>query len=46
MRNQLDAADGPEPADETVEVRARTCYGDIAIRRVLRPGPDAWKEER
>jgi DUF4097 and DUF4098 domain-containing protein YvlB len=33
VHNHLDAADGPEPADETVEVRARTSYGDIVIRR-------------
>ncbi|MGH3795881.1 MAG: hypothetical protein ACRDRT_18925 [Pseudonocardiaceae bacterium] len=26
-------ADSPEPSDETVEVRARTGYGDIVIRR-------------
>jgi hypothetical protein len=31
--NHLDAADGPGPSDETVEVRARTAYGDIVIRR-------------
>jgi DUF4097 and DUF4098 domain-containing protein YvlB len=31
--NQLDAADRPEPSDEVVEVRARTGYGDIVIRR-------------
>ncbi len=33
VRNSLDASDGPEPSDETVEVRARTSYGDIVIRR-------------
>jgi DUF4097 and DUF4098 domain-containing protein YvlB len=33
VRSDLDAADGPEPTGETVEVRARTGYGDIVIRR-------------
>jgi hypothetical protein len=29
----MDAADGPGPSDETAEVRARSGYGDIVIRR-------------
>ncbi|MDA0565840.1 DUF4097 family beta strand repeat-containing protein [Streptomonospora sp. S1-112] len=33
VRNLLDNAPGPEDADETVEVRGRTDYGDITIRR-------------
>jgi hypothetical protein len=33
VRNELEAADGPEPSAETVEVRARTSAGDIVIRR-------------
>jgi len=33
IHNGLDAADGPAPAEETVEVHARTSYGDIVIRR-------------
>jgi DUF4097 and DUF4098 domain-containing protein YvlB len=33
VRNSLTASDGPAPSDETVEVRARTSYGDILIRR-------------
>ena len=33
VRNVLDAAAGPDDTDETVEVRARTSYGDIIIRR-------------
>jgi DUF4097 and DUF4098 domain-containing protein YvlB len=33
VRNQMDASDGPLPTDETAEVRARTGYGDIVIRR-------------
>ncbi len=33
VRNELAAADGPEDATGTVEVRARTAYGDILVRR-------------
>lgn len=33
VRNTLTASDGPEPSDQTVEVRARTSFGDIVIRR-------------
>jgi DUF4097 and DUF4098 domain-containing protein YvlB len=33
VHNQLQATDSPEPSDEVVEVRARTSYGDIVIRR-------------
>jgi DUF4097 and DUF4098 domain-containing protein YvlB len=33
VRNQLDNATRPEEADETVEVRGRTSYGDIIIHR-------------
>jgi DUF4097 and DUF4098 domain-containing protein YvlB len=33
VRNSLPAHDGPRQSDETVEVRARTSYGDITIRR-------------
>ncbi len=33
VRSDLGASDGPETSDETVEVRARTGYGDIVIRR-------------
>ena len=33
VRNSLDAVDGPEGADETVEVRARTGHGDVVVRR-------------
>jgi hypothetical protein len=31
--NRLDAVGAPSPGDPTVEVRARTSYGDIVIRR-------------
>jgi DUF4097 and DUF4098 domain-containing protein YvlB len=33
VRNSLDASDGPESSDETVEGRARTSHGDIVVRR-------------
>jgi DUF4097 and DUF4098 domain-containing protein YvlB len=33
VRNLLENVTKPEDADETVEVRARTSYGDITIRR-------------
>jgi DUF4097 and DUF4098 domain-containing protein YvlB len=33
VRNQLENASQPEEADETVEVRGRTSYGDVIIRR-------------
>jgi DUF4097 and DUF4098 domain-containing protein YvlB len=33
VRNEMDAADGPAPADETADVRARTAFGDIVIHR-------------
>jgi DUF4097 and DUF4098 domain-containing protein YvlB len=31
--NRLDAAAAPSPGDPTVEVRARTSYGDVVVRR-------------
>jgi DUF4097 and DUF4098 domain-containing protein YvlB len=34
VRNDLEASEGPGSADEHVEVRARTGFGDITIRRV------------
>jgi hypothetical protein len=33
VRNEMDATDQPGAGDEMVEVRARTSYGDIVIRR-------------
>ena len=33
VRNLLAESEGPEGADETVEIHARTSYGDILIRR-------------
>ncbi|MGD0391609.1 MAG: DUF4097 family beta strand repeat-containing protein [Acidimicrobiales bacterium] len=33
VRNLLDASERPDPSDDTVEVRARSSFGDITIRR-------------
>ncbi|HXB04533.1 MAG TPA: DUF4097 family beta strand repeat-containing protein [Candidatus Angelobacter sp.] len=33
VRNSLQASDRPEPSDQTVEVRARTSFGDVLIHR-------------
>ncbi|HEX3791993.1 MAG TPA: DUF4097 family beta strand repeat-containing protein [Pseudonocardiaceae bacterium] len=33
VRNELAVTESPEPTDETVDVRARTGFGDIVIRR-------------
>lgn len=33
VRNSLTPSDGPQKSDQTVEVRARTSFGDIVIRR-------------
>jgi hypothetical protein len=33
VHNSLDAADAPERSAQTVEVRARTSFGDVVIRR-------------
>ena len=43
VHNSLTAADGPEPSDQRVEVRARSAFGDIAIRR-SRPVPPGRDE--
>lgn len=40
VHNQLDRAEAPEPGDEVVEVRARSGYGDITIRRQKRENDD------
>jgi Putative adhesin len=34
VRNLLDACDGPGPSEATIEVRARSSFGDITVRRV------------
>ena len=31
--NRMDPVDSPDPSDDTIDVRARTSYGDILIRR-------------
>ncbi|MEV2274736.1 DUF4097 family beta strand repeat-containing protein [Nocardiopsis sp. NPDC049922] len=33
VRSSLEAAEGPAPADETVEIRARSVHGDVLIHR-------------
>jgi DUF4097 and DUF4098 domain-containing protein YvlB len=38
VQTQLDAADAPAPTDETVEIRGKTGWGDIVIRRAT-PSP-------
>ncbi|GAA2631515.1 DUF4097 family beta strand repeat-containing protein [Paractinoplanes durhamensis] len=38
VRNELTDALGPDEADRTVEVRGRTAYGDITIRRARSEG--------
>jgi Toastrack DUF4097 len=35
VSNELDAADRPAPGEEAVEIRARTGFGDITIRRAV-----------
>jgi hypothetical protein len=35
VRNDLDAVDHSEPGEATVQVRARTSFGDITVRRAL-----------
>lgn len=34
VRNDLDSADSPDPSDSTVDIQARTGFGDIVIHRV------------
>ncbi len=43
VQNDLQASDRPTPDEEAVDVRARTAYGDITIRRS--PADDNGKEE-
>jgi DUF4097 and DUF4098 domain-containing protein YvlB len=40
VRNDLDAAGRPEPGDDAVDVRARTAFGDITIRRAVMTAAD------
>ena len=44
VRSSLAATDGPEASDQTVEVRARTSFGDIVIHR-SRPSLAATETE-
>ncbi len=39
VRTLMDPADSPGPSDEIAEVRARTGFGDIVIRRAGAPDP-------
>jgi hypothetical protein len=43
LRNDLEAAQSPGPADETADVSARTSFGDIVIRR-SRPAQSAQED--
>jgi DUF4097 and DUF4098 domain-containing protein YvlB len=43
VNNGLNAADAPEPGDESIEVSARSSYGDITIHRSL--ANDTGKDE-
>ena len=38
VRNSLDSADGPDGSEGTVEVRARSSFGDIVIHRASADG--------
>jgi DUF4097 and DUF4098 domain-containing protein YvlB len=40
VRNDLDAAGRPGPGEDAVDVRARTAFGDITIRRAVLTGAD------
>lgn len=42
--NSLSATDGPEPSGETLEVRARTSFGDILIHRSVPEDAHGKKE--
>jgi hypothetical protein len=47
VRSSLAASDGPQASDQTVEVRARTSFGDIVIRRSrpLPMGTESYRRE-
>jgi len=40
VRNDLDAGSRPEPGEDAVDVRARTAFGDITIRRAVMTAAD------
>lgn len=46
VRSELQADDAPASGDKTVEVRARTKYGDVVIRRPLERRPGDRREPR
>jgi hypothetical protein len=46
VRNGLDDSDHPEPGDEKVEIRARSAFGDIDIRRSSPLANDKGKDQR
>jgi DUF4097 and DUF4098 domain-containing protein YvlB len=46
VHNGLDATEGPGSADGQVEVRARTGFGDITIRREAQPSEELLSEGR
>jgi DUF4097 and DUF4098 domain-containing protein YvlB len=46
VRNDLDPTEGPGSADEQVEVRARTGFGDITIRREAQRGNEVLSGAR
>lgn len=42
VRSDLDAAEQPAPGEDVVELKARTAYGDVTVRRaVAQPNGDA-----
>jgi DUF4097 and DUF4098 domain-containing protein YvlB len=43
--NSLDATEAPGAGQDTVEVRARTAFGDISVHRSGRAGPSSGPEE-
>ena len=46
VHSELDVAQTPPPGEEKVEIRARTAYGDITVRRVEPPaGPLSLGDE-
>ena len=45
VRNHMDAVDGPQPSDATVDVRAHTGFGDIVISHSQAPGESSLDSE-
>ena len=48
VRNSLEGADGPDPSEGTIEVRARSSFGDIVIHRASADAsaPGEWRGRR